>query len=157
MRMRIVVTTGMLVLMVTAASGQQTKAIPIGVKVEAEGGTHSQGMWEQGAKDLTPRELQTIQSLVVNEIAKQNNVRIVPLDYSENFVGIVVVAAKLPREGKAWYYIASSAVIVATKTGNDELVTHDVVAANDPESLARSVGLEFASARLRAAIDLLGK
>jgi hypothetical protein len=46
----------------------QSKPVLIGVKVEAEGGGEGQGMWAQAAKDLTPVELKTVESLVVAEI-----------------------------------------------------------------------------------------
>jgi len=70
-------------------------------------------------------------------------------------VGIAVVAAKLPNgnTGK-WYYVASSAVTIATKKGIDELVTHDVVAGADLTSLARTIRFQFVSARFRAATGL---
>lgn len=142
-------------LMVTAAAGQ-TKPIPIGVKVEAEGGGKAQGMWSQAAKDLTPTEASTLHSLIVAEIKKQEGVKIVPLDYSEDFIAVVVVAAKLPNgnTGKNWQYIASSAVIVATKNGMNEFVTHDVFAGADLTWLARTVAYQLATARFRAATGL---
>ena len=130
-------------------AGLQSKPIPIGVKVEAEGGGKDQGMWTQSANDLTPGDLKTLESLVVAEIKKQEGVKIVPLDYPEDYIGIVVVAAKLPNgNAEKWYYIASSVVIVATKKGADDLVTHDVVTESDLASLARAIGFQFASARL---------
>src|SRR5713101_4317699 len=90
-------------------SAVQSKPILIGVKVEAEGGGKGQGMWTQAATDLTPRELKTLESFVVAEIKKQKGVKIVPIDYSEDYIGVVVVAAKLPNSsGEKWYYIASS-------------------------------------------------
>jgi hypothetical protein len=158
--MRKIAITGLLFLIATTAARAQTKQIPISVRVEAEGGTKGQGLWAQEAQDLTPRELKTIESLVVGEIAKQNGVEIVPLDYSESdFIGVAVVAAKLPK-GNArnnWYYIASSALIVSTKKGDDEFLTHNIFAASDLESLARNVSLQFAAARLGGAIGLLRK
>jgi hypothetical protein len=133
----------------------QSKPILIGVKVEAEGGGKGQGMWAQAATDLTPGELKTLESLVLAEIKKQEGVKIVPIDYSEDYIGVVVVAAKLPngKSGK-WYYVASSVVTVATKKGIDELVTHDVVAESDLATLARAIGYQFAVARLRAVTGL---
>jgi hypothetical protein len=134
----------------------QSKPILISVKVEAEGGGKGQGMWTQAATDLTVGELKTLESLVVTEIKKQEGVKIVPIDYPEDYIGIVVVAAKLPngRSAGKWYYIASSVVIVATKKGADELLTHDVVAESDLASLTRAIGFQFASVRLRAATGL---
>ena len=81
--------------------------------------------------------------------------KIVPSDYPEDYIGIVVVAAKLPNgnTGK-WNYVASSVVTVATKKGIDELVTHDVIAEHDLASLARVIAYQFATARLRAASGL---
>jgi hypothetical protein len=131
----------------------QTKPILIGVKVEAEGGGKGQGMWAQAATDLTPQELKTLEGLVVGEIKKQEGVKIVPLDYPEDYIGIVVVAAKLPN-GEHWNYIASSVVTIATKKGVDELVTHDVVAESNLASLARTIGYQFAVVKFRAATCL---
>jgi len=147
---------GLLFLIATTAAAQ-AKPIPVAARVEAEGATKGQGLWEQSSKGLTLGEVKTLQSLVVDEIAKQNGVKIVPLDYSEeDVIGVVVVAAKLPKSSPAkdWYYIASSALIVATKKGDDEFLTHNVFAANDLRSLARDVSLQFAAARLRAATGL---
>jgi len=136
-------------------SAAQSKPILIGVKVEAEGGGKGQGMWTQAATDLTPSELKTLESLVVTEVKKQEGVKIVPLDYAEDYIGIVVVAAKLHNgNGEKWYYIASSVVLIATKKGIDELVTHDVVAESNLTSLSRAIAYQFASARLRAATGL---
>jgi hypothetical protein len=133
----------------------QRKPILVAVKVEAEGGGEDQGMWVQAAEDLTPRELKTLESLVVTETKKQEGVKIVPLDYSEDYIGVVVVAAKLPNGNTGqWYYVASSVVTIATKKGIDELVTHDVLAGADLASLARTIGFRFASVRLRAALGL---
>lgn len=134
-------------------SAGQTKPIPISVKVEAEGGGKGQGMWMQDATDLTPKELKTLESLVVDEVIKQEGIKIVPLDYKDDFIGIVVVAAKLPK-GTGWYYIASSVVTVSKKNGIDELLTHDVLAGADLTSLTHSIAYQFASARLRAATGL---
>jgi len=85
-------------------------------------------MWAQAANDLTPRELKTLESLVVAEIRSQERVKIVPANYPEDLIAVVVVAAKLPNGSAGRWYIASSVIIVATKKGTDELVTHDVVA-----------------------------
>jgi len=145
----------LLPLMATCAAGQ-TKPIPIGVKVEAEGGGEGQGMWDRPAQDLAPKELKALESLVVGEIGKQPGVKIVPLDSSSDYIAVVVVAAKL-RNGNIEenWYIASSVVTIATTKGIDELVTHDVVAAADLTSVARSIGFQFASARLRTAYGAL--
>src|SRR5258708_283949 len=75
-------------------AGAKPKPIPIGVKVEAEGGGKGKGMWAQAANDLTPKELKAIETLVVAEIRKQQGVKIVPLSYPEDYVAVVVVAAK---------------------------------------------------------------
>src|SRR5216684_6771601 len=138
-----------------AQQQKQSKPILIGVKVEAEGGGKGQGMWTQAATDLTPSELKALESLVVAEIKKQEGVKIAAIDYSEDYIGVVVVAAKLPNgnSGK-WNYIASSVVLIATKKGIDELVTHDVVAESNLTSLSRAIAYQFASARLRAATGL---
>jgi len=108
----------------------------------------------QAANDLTQRELKTLESLVVAEIRKQEGVKIVPANYPEDFIAVVVVAAKLPNGSAGRWYIASSVLVVATKKGTDELVTHNVVAESDLASLARSVGFQFAGARFRAVTGL---
>jgi len=135
-------------------AGAPVKSIPVGVKFEAEGGGKGQGMWAQAANDLTPGELKTLESLVSTEIRKQEGIKIVPVDYPEDFIGMVVVAAKIPNGSAGEWYIASSVVIVANKKGTDELVTHDVFAESDLASLAHNVGLQFATVRLRAAMGL---
>jgi hypothetical protein len=88
------------------------------VKVEGEGGGKGQGMWMQDATDLTPGELKNLASLLAAEIGKQQSIKIVPLDYSKDFIGVAVVVAKL-QEGPTGKrsYVASSAVVVATKKG----------------------------------------
>ncbi len=155
---KVAVLTGLGVLLLfvgpSRRAGAQPKPIPVGVKVEAEGGGKGQGMWAQAANDLTPKELKALESLVVAEIRKQEGVKIVPANYPEDFIAVVVVAAKLPNGGAGRWYIASSVVTVATKKGTDELVTHDVVGESDLASLARSIGFQFASVRLRAALGL---
>jgi hypothetical protein len=135
-----------------SSAGTSVKPIPVGVRVEAEGGGKGQGMWAQAANDLAPGELKTLESLVLSEIGKQEGVKIVSADYPEDFVAVVVVAAKLPNGRAGEWYIASSVVVVATKKGEDELLTHDVVAESDLASLAHSVGAYFATVRLRAAL-----
>jgi hypothetical protein len=158
-RLAAVTCLAILILAPTCAAQQkdaaQSKPILISVKVEAEGGGKGQGMWTQAATDLTPNELKTLESLVVAEIKKQKGVKIVPLDYPEDYIGIVVVAAKLPNgNSQKSYYVASSVVLVATKKGIDELVTHDVIAESSLGTLTRAIGFQFASARLRAAMGL---
>ena len=49
----------------------QTKPIPVGVKVEAEGGSTGQGMFIQDAKDITPGEVKSLESLVTTELKKK--------------------------------------------------------------------------------------
>ena len=144
----------LLVLAALCAEGQ-TKPIPIGVKVEAEGGGKGQGMWAQGAEDSTSGELGTLESLVAGEIRKQEGVKIVALTYPEDFIGVVVVAAKVPNcKTGAWYYVASSVVTLAKKDGTDELVTHDVLAETDLNLLAHAVAYQFTVARFRAVTGL---
>ena len=135
-------------------AGAPVKSIPVGVKVEAEGGGKGQGMWAQAANDLTPGELKTLESLVSAEIRKQEGIKIVPVDYPDDFIAVVVVAAKLPNGSAAEWYIASSVVVVATKKGTDDLLTHNVVAEADLASLARSIGFQFATVRLRGALGM---
>lgn len=135
-------------------AGGQQKAIPVGVKVEAEGGGKAQGMWTQAATDLTPNELKTLESLVTEVLRKQEGVKIVPSDYPEDFLAVVVVGAKVPNGRAGTWYIASSVVIVASKKGTDEFVTHDVVAESDLASLARGIGFQFATVRFRAVSGL---
>src|SRR5208283_4910888 len=115
-----------------------------------------QGMWTQAANDLTSNELKTLETLVVEEMKKQDGVKIVPRDYQGDCVGITVVVAKLRDGGVAgkWYYIASSVVVVSTKKGIDGLVTHDVVAEPDLASLARRIAYQFAVAKFRAVSGL---
>ena len=120
------------------------------MKVEGEGGGHEQGMWTQSANDLTPNEVKSLETLVLAEIRKQPDVQIVPLAYPENCIGIAVVAAKLPKIGGGQWYVVSSALLVSTKEGTDELVTHDVIAGSDLQSVARSIAYQFVTARLRA-------
>lgn len=151
----IAITMGMALLVMPTLLAGQTKPIPVGVTVEAEGEGKGRGMWSQGATDLTTREAKALESLVVTEIKRQDGVKIVPLDYSEDYVRVVVVAAKLKNgDSGKWYYIASSVLTIATKKGADELVTHDVVAGVDLASLSHSIAYLFASARLRAATGL---
>ncbi|HEY6291677.1 MAG TPA: hypothetical protein VI455_08985 [Terriglobia bacterium] len=114
-------------------------------------------MWSQAANDLTPKELQTLEELVVAEIGKQEGVRIVPISYSGDFIGVVVVAAKLPNGVGGSWYIASSVLTVASAKGTDELVTHDVIAESDLASLAHRIAFQFASARFQAALGLMNK
>jgi hypothetical protein len=112
-------------------------------------------MWTQAATDLTPTELKSLESLVTAEIKKQEGVKIVPIDYPEDYIGIVVVAAKLPNgNSQKSYYVASSVVLVATKKGIDELVTHDVIAESSLATLARAIGYQFAVVKLRAVTGL---
>jgi hypothetical protein len=112
-------------------------------------------MWAQAAKDLASGELATLESLVADDIKKQEGVKIVALSYPEDFVGVVVAATKIPN-GKtgAWYYVASSVLTVAKKGGTDELLTHDVFVETDLPSLGRAISYQFAAARFRAATGL---
>jgi hypothetical protein len=130
---------------------QAQKQIPINVKVEAEGGTKSQGMWTQEAHDLTAKELEDLDALVSAQFAKQPDVKLVDTDYPADIIGISVVAEKVA--GRAgFYYVASSVIVVSKKSGTDELLTHDVFASSDLGFLARNVSLQFAVARLHAAL-----
>ena len=132
----------------------QTKTILVGIKVEAEGGTTDRGLWTQSGRDLTPRELGALKALIIQRMAEQPGVRIVPFTYKESFIGIVVVAEKLPSPNSGTWYIASSVIAVADKNGTDEFLTHDVLAGPSQESVARSVALQFAAARLAAALGV---
>lgn len=140
----------------SAGPAAQSKPIPIAVQVEAEGEGKGQGMWTQAAIDLTPTEAKTLETLVVEDLKKQDGLKIVPRDYQDDYIGVVVVAAKLPNGGTAgsWYYIASSVITLAKKKGTDELVTHDVVAGPDLSSLAHSISYLFSVVRFRAAFGL---
>jgi hypothetical protein len=144
-----------LLLLMAAYGAGQAKPIPVGVKVEAEGGGEGQAMWVQDAKDLTLQELKALESLVVNEIRNQRGVTIVAPEYRENYIGVVVVVAKLLNSNtrENWYYVASSVVTIATNKGIDEFVTHDVFVGTDLASLSRTIGFQFASTRFRATTD----
>lgn len=132
----------------------QTKVISVGIKVEAEGGTTSRGLWTQSANDLTPKELKTLEALTVQQIQQQPGITIVPLTYKEDFVGVVVVAAKVAGRNSGVWYVASSVILVSKKNGTDEFVTHDVLAGPDLPSVARSVSAQLAAARIGAALGI---
>ena len=135
--------------------GVSRKPIPIGVKIEAEGRGKGHGTWIQAANDLTPGELKTLESLVVEEIKKQEGVKVVPVDYQYDHIGIIAVVAKLSNGNPAKSdYIASSVVSVVTKRGIHELVTHDVLAGADLTALTHSIAFQFAGARIQAAKGL---
>jgi hypothetical protein len=144
----------LLVAAIPKVANAQSKTIPIGVKVEAEGGTTSRGMWTQSANDLTPNELGTLKRLIVQRLSERPGVRIVPLSYKENFVGIAVVAAKLPGSNAGTWYLASSVIVVSHQDGSDGFVTHDVLAGSSEESIARSIEAQFAAARLAAELGV---
>jgi len=76
------------------------------------------------------------------------------MGYPEDYIAILVVTAKVPNGSTGKSYIASSVLIVATKKGTGELVTHDVLGESSLASLARSIGFQFANARLRATLGL---
>ena len=135
----------------------QKKQILVNIKVEAEGGGRGQGMWAQGADDLTPKETKDLTSLLETSVGNEEGIKIVPSNYPEDYIGLVVVAAKVPNGTSGSWYIASSAVVVAAKNGIDELVTHDVIAEMSLKSLARSIQFQFASLRLRSMLGLLSK
>jgi hypothetical protein len=122
------VTSILILAALSSAQTKQTKPTPVGIRVEAEGGGHGQGMWSQAADDLTPRELKDFESLLVGAISKEEGVKVVPSDDPDDYVAVVVVAAKLPNCTAGTWYIASTAIAVAARNGTDELVTHDVVA-----------------------------
>jgi hypothetical protein len=111
-------------------------------------------MWTQAANDLAPKEVRTLELLIVAEIRKQEGVKTVPLDYQDDYTGIAVVAAKLPNGSGKWNYVASSAVLIAQNNGTDEFVTHDVLAEVNLTSLTHSIAYQFATVRLRAATGL---
>lgn len=152
-------TAKLLLLVVAVLAAQlvagQSKPIPVAVKVEAEGLGKDQGMWFQAARDLTPKEATTLQSLVVEELRKQENIKIVGLDYPDNSVGIAVTAEKLTDGPRSWY-IASSALIFAKKNGTDEFLAHDVFAEYDLRLLAGAIAFQFVAVRFQAATGLLG-
>jgi hypothetical protein len=131
----------------------QTKPILVGVRVESEGGGKGQGMWTQEAFDLSPQETKDLEALVKSAISEKD-IKLVPTDYPEDYIGVVVVAAKLPKGRGGNWYIASSVITIAKKDGRDELVTHNVIAQSDLTSLAHNIGLIFATMRLRAASGL---
>ena len=130
----------------------QRKPTPVSIKVEAEGGGKNQGMWVQEAIDVSPQELKTIQSLITADIKNQGDVNIVPLTYPEDCIAIAVVVAKVPRRAGGTVYIASSAILLATKKGVDEFGGHNVLAESNPEQLAHAIGFQFASLRLQIAL-----
>lgn len=138
---------------VAQQKGAPAKTVPVGVKVESEGGGNSQGMWAQSARDLSAVETTNLQKLVIAEFQKQDDIKIVPLTYKNDFIGVVVVAARLPHSGSNWY-IASSVITVSKENGKDEFLTHDVFAAPTPLALARLIVYQFATARLNAVLGL---
>jgi len=54
-----------------------------------------------------------LESLVTEQIRKQQGVKIVPSDYPEDFIAVVVVGAKLPNGRAGTWYITLSALLVS--------------------------------------------
>lgn len=113
-------------------------------------------MWIQDAVDLTPSELKELRRLVVASLRRQPGIETVPSTFAGNFIGVSVVAEKVPDHPGGPIYIASSAIAVfSKKTGASELVTHDVAAEPDLVHLALAIRYFFASARFLASLGAL--
>lgn len=150
MKTKLMILSGVALLLAVAPlhSGSQPEAklTPVGIKIEAEEPNLS---WPTSTKRLSSDELQSLQSLVAAELAKQPSVKIVPLDYSEDYIGVVVVAARLRNGHGGQWYIASSAFTIAFKDGKEGFVSHNVLVASDVAGPAKAVGYQFASMRLQ--------
>jgi hypothetical protein len=105
----------------------------------------------QVAKDLTPAELAQLRSLIIGELAKISNHRVVSADTKEDVLGLLVVAAKL-QVGRETCFVLSDVVTIAKANGTDVFVTHDVVAEPDLALSAKAVVGSLVSAELRGVI-----
>jgi hypothetical protein len=122
------------------------KRIPVSFAVESEG---PQGLWTQSSEDLSTIQLQSLEQLVKAEIMKQEDVALVEAKDPKDHLHVAVVAGQLPHSGASSWVIASSVVTIADSKGNDLLVTHDVIAGPEVRSVARSIGAQLATVKLR--------
>jgi hypothetical protein len=137
----------------TPASVQQQgrpKTIKIMLKVESQG---PQGLWMQAGKDLSSVELNQLRSLIIAELGKLPNHKLVSSDDKEDAMGLSVVAEKL-QCGRETYVLLSSALILAKADGTDLLVTHDAVAESSLALAAKAVVGHLTSAELRGMLGL---
>ena len=127
----------------------QPKRIPVSFAVESEG-EGLLGLWSQ---DLSKPQLQRLEQLIRTEISKQQDVTLVDAKDPKSHLHVAVVATQLERQGSLRWIVVSSALIMSADDGKggylDLLVTHDVIAGPDLPSVARSIGFQLASAKLR--------
>jgi hypothetical protein len=134
--------------MAPAYQQRPAKPVKLILRVDAQG---PEGLWMQVAKDLTPAELTQLRSLIVGELAKISNHRVVSADTKEDVLGLLVVAAKL-QVGRETCFVLSNVVTIAKAKGTDVFVTHDVVAEPDLALSAKAVVGSLVSAELRGVI-----
>ncbi|MFZ0587424.1 MAG: hypothetical protein WBL97_20635 [Candidatus Sulfotelmatobacter sp.] len=142
-------------LLAIACVGQSTngsRPIRLGVTVESEG---PNGLWAQSGVDLSKSQIAELETLIRGELSKQQDILLVPKDDPNDIVGLSVVVERIGKPNEPVSYIASAALVISKKGGDDLFVTHDVISGPDLPSVAKSVAFYFASMRLRLTLGML--
>jgi len=127
-------------------AASKPKPIRLGIVVQSEG---PNGLWAQTGRDLTKAELSELESLVKQELSKQEGVVLVSKDDPSDIIGLSIVVEKVGRGSPSVSFVASASLVISKKSGDDIFVTHDVIGGPDLASVARTVAFYFASARFR--------
>jgi len=129
------------------------KPIRLAVTVESEGPS---GLWAQSAHDLSKSQIDQLETLVRGELSKQQDLLLVAKDDPNDILGLSIVVEKVEGPNQAVSFVASTALAVSKKSGDDLFVTHDVVSGPDLASVAKTVAFYFAAMRLRLTLGMMG-
>ena len=134
-----------------AQAAASTKAIKIGLMVEAEG---PGGLFAQSGEDVSSQEIAELRTQIAERITglKQSH-RLVPADGKDLHLILSVVAEKVSIGRESWI-VAGSALTVATKDGGNSLVTHDVIVAPSISAASKAIVYYLQSAEFHGAVGM---
>jgi hypothetical protein len=128
------------------------KPILLAVTVESEG---PNGLWAQSGHDLSKSQIDQLETLVRGELSKETGLLLLAKDDPNDILGLSIVAEKADGANGSVSFVASAALVVSKKSGDDLLVTHDVISGPDLASVAKTVAFYFASMRLRGTLGMM--
>jgi hypothetical protein len=128
-------------------ANQKPDIVGVSILVEQEG---PGALFAQAGKDLSKAEIDKLRSLIVAEVTKLPNHKIVPHSAPDLHTDLSVVAEKIGPRGN--WIIISSAITIGGTSGKDEMMSHDVIAERSLATAAHAVAYYLLALELRGAL-----
>jgi hypothetical protein len=140
-----------------AIAQNPTNSKPIRIFILVEPENLKSGPPGRGGEDLSPAEINQLRSLLLTEIGKLANHKLVADNDKEGRLVLSVVAEKVRARQQTWFVLSSVLTVASADGKTNDFVTHDVVAETSLSQAARVVTLYLQSAELPGMLGLLPK